>query len=94
MGFMKLQDEQSVIVRTQTCQNVSSDNCNRDYVEVHSESAAGPLLGHFCGSAVPSNVTVGNKLWIKFRSDDRGTTGGGFVAEYNLRECSIIFKRW
>lgn len=63
-----------------------SDNCNRDYVEVHSESASGPLLGHFCGSAVPSNVTVGNKLWIKFRSDERGTTGGGFIAEYNLRE--------
>ena len=72
-----------------------SDNCNRDYVEIHGESAAGPLLGHFCGGAVPSNVTVGNKLWIKFRSDDRGTTGGGFIAEYNLREykSSLILIR-
>ena len=66
----------------------SSDHCNRDYVEVHSGSAGGPLLGHFCGggNAVPANVTVGERLWIKFRSDDRGTTGGGFIAEYNLRE--------
>ena len=63
-----------------------SDHCNRDYVEIHGDSPEGPLLGHFCGNSVPANITVGNSLWIKFRSDGQGAAGGGFVAEYSLRE--------
>ena len=61
-----------------------SQGCNKDYVEVHRDSAEGPLVGHFCGGEVPSNLTVGNTLWIKFNSDGDGT-GGGFVAQYTLR---------
>ena len=62
-----------------------SDNCNRDYVEVHRESAEGTLLGHFCGNLVPTNLTVAEKLWIKFNSDATNTAGG-FMAQYNLRK--------
>ena len=62
-----------------------SDNCNRDYVEIHRDSAEGPILGHFCGNSIPANVTTAEKLWIKFNSDS-ANTAGGFIAHYNLRE--------
>ena len=67
-----------------------SDNCNRDYVEVHRESAEGTLLGHFCGNSVPTNLTVADKLWIKFNSDATNTAGG-FMAQYNLRKKKTYF---
>ena len=65
-----------------------SDNCNRDYVEIHRDSAEGPVLGHFCGNAIPANVTTAEKLWIKFNSDSTNTAGG-FIAQYNLRELTL-----
>ena len=65
-----------------------SDNCNRDYVEIHRDSAEGPILGHFCGNAIPANVTTAEKLWIKFNSDS-ANTAGGFIAQYNLRELTL-----
>ena len=66
-----------------------SDNCNRDYVEIHRDNAEGPILGHFCGTSVPSNVTYAEKLWIKFNSDS-ANTAGGFIAQYNLRKIPLI----
>nr|XP_042896535.1 cubilin [Parasteatoda tepidariorum] len=60
-----------------------SDYCNNDYVEIHENDAAGPLIGKYCGHRIPSNVTAARKLWIKFRSDDIGTDSG-FLANYEL----------
>lgn len=61
-----------------------SDDCNRDYVEVHQESMEGPLIGHFCGDQIPvSNITTESKLWVKFNSDQQGMAGG-FTAFYSL----------
>ncbi len=54
-------------------------------MEIHSESADGPLIGRFCGNQIPTNLTAANKLWVKFNSDREGT-GNGFIAQYNLRE--------
>lgn len=61
----------------------SSPNCNNDYVEIHENGPTGPLLGHYCGSTIPSNVTHGEKLWVKFRSNEQDTATG-FVAFYTL----------
>ena len=65
---------------------VETDNCHSDYVDVYENGPGDTLLGSFCGSNIPSNITVGNKLWIKFNSGATTTaTGGGFIAEYNLQ---------
>lgn len=58
--------------------------CNGDYVEIRANDGGGELLGHFCGSTLPSNITAANKLWIKFRSD-ADSTAPGFIADYSLR---------
>ena len=63
----------------------TSDHCNLDYVEVHEEGAEGRLLGHFCGSDIPANITASHRLWVKFRSDAMGTAAG-FIADYALSE--------
>uniref|UniRef100_UPI00398F64EE cubilin n=1 Tax=Pristiophorus japonicus TaxID=55135 RepID=UPI00398F64EE len=48
-----------------------STNCALDYLEIRDGSAAGQLLGHFCGSTLPANYTsiMGHILWVKFVSD-------------------------
>ena len=58
------------------------DLCNHDFVEVREGGAGGPLLGRFCGLTVPTNITVGNNLWVKFRSNE-AIPGQGFRAEFN-----------
>ena len=63
----------------------AGDYCNEDYVEVRKDSAIGPLIGVYCGSDIPSNVTAAAKLWVKFRSTGAGTAKG-FVADYSLCE--------
>ena len=62
-----------------------SENCNRDYVEIHEGGPEGRLLLHSCGSDVPTEAVVASssKLWIKFNSDNGGV-GRGFLAEYSL----------
>lgn len=62
-----------------------SESCNMDYLEVHSGSEEGPLLGHFCGSQVPGQVLEAERLWIKFNSDVSGSRSG-FLAYYSLGE--------
>ena len=60
-----------------------SDFCNGDYLEIRSRNASGTLLGHYCGSQIPANITAANKLWIKFRSDE-DTASAGFILDYTL----------
>ncbi|XP_050407117.2 cubilin, partial [Patella vulgata] len=60
----------------------SSPSCVSDYVEIRQVNAAGSLIGRYCGSSIPSNVTTANGIWMKFRSNNL-TTGTGFVGEYN-----------
>lgn len=56
--------------------------CNYDYLEVRETSPSGRLIGRYCGSEIPSNITAVNVLWLKFRSDS-SATGVGFMAQYN-----------
>ncbi len=60
-----------------------SDFCNSDFVEIHENDASGPLLGHFCGNEIPTNISAAEKLWILFRSDADGQAPG-FMADYSL----------
>ncbi|XP_028815099.1 cubilin [Denticeps clupeoides] len=52
--------------------------CAFDYLEVRNGSADGaPLLGKFCGSALPSPVFPGsNQLFLRFKSDFTDTRNG------------------
>lgn len=65
--------------------------CNEDYVEVREQDSVGPILGIFCGSNLPKNVTTGSSLWIKFRSNSIGSAKG-FTAdfEYGLSNIYIL----
>lgn len=46
------------------------------------DSSESPLLGKFCGSSLPENVTSsGNTLWMRFKSDS-SVQGDGFVAYF------------
>lgn len=61
--------------------------CNEDYVEIRHKDADGDLLGLYCGDDLPTNVTVSDSIWIKFRSDLSGTAKG-FVADYTLSKLN------
>ncbi|XP_077300380.1 cubilin homolog [Arctopsyche grandis] len=58
-----------------------SDNCDKDYLEIRENNGTGNILGIYCGDTVPTNVTIGNNLWIKFSGDSDGSHTG-FIAEY------------
>ncbi|KAI5725404.1 hypothetical protein M8J77_014895 [Diaphorina citri] len=58
-----------------------SDKCNEDYVEIREADAQGKLLGVYCSSQVPLNVSVDAAFWIKFKSNGVGTATG-FTADY------------
>ncbi|XP_070174131.1 cubilin-like [Littorina saxatilis] len=55
----------------------SSSGCTNDYVEIRTGGASGHLVGRFCGSSSPTNLTAASSLWIKFRSNS-AVTGQGF----------------
>ncbi|XP_029345465.1 cubilin isoform X2 [Acyrthosiphon pisum] len=63
--------------------------CNEDYVEVREGDSIGPVLGIFCGPNLPSNVTSGSTLWVKFRSNSVGSAKG-FTADFKY--VSKIYK--
>ena len=62
--------------------NVTLD-CSMDleYFEVREGNRTSPLLGLFCGNQLPSQVSRGHSLWVKFRSNAQGA-GGGFRAQF------------
>ncbi|KAL5234243.1 hypothetical protein ACI65C_001653 [Semiaphis heraclei] len=55
--------------------------CNEVYVEVREGDSIGPVLGTFCGSNLPSNITSGSTLWVKFRSNSL-SSAKGFTADF------------
>lgn len=60
----------------------SSTHCNEDYLEVRENNGIGKLLGVFC-SENPETLESNKTLWIKFKSDGKGTASG-FRADYVL----------
>jgi len=55
--------------------------CNEVYLEVREKNASGPLLGTFCDSTPPNNIS-GSSLWLKFRSSSSGSAKG-FTADFH-----------
>lgn len=45
-------------------------NCSLDYLEIREGNATGQLIGRFCGTTLPANLTsvIGHILWVKFVS--------------------------
>lgn len=67
----------------------TSDDCNDDYLEIREQNSFGKLLGTFCGSDIPSNITTKSNMWLLFNSANRtagtsGVTETGFLATYTL----------
>lgn len=60
-----------------------SEDCTQDYVEVRENNGGGPLLGIYCGTNIPTNTTSASKLYIKFRSDNMGSSRG-FLIKYGF----------
>ncbi|PVD35988.1 hypothetical protein C0Q70_02958 [Pomacea canaliculata] len=60
----------------------ASDSCNNDYLEARQNDNNGLLLGRWCGTNIPTNVTAMNKVWVKFVSNDQ-ITGVGFMGNWN-----------
>lgn len=58
-----------------------SSNCANDFLEVREVDENGALMGRFCGSTPPSNLTIGTTAWVRFQSDSTGTAAG-FVSTY------------
>uniref|UniRef100_A0A182SAV1 CUB domain-containing protein n=1 Tax=Anopheles maculatus TaxID=74869 RepID=A0A182SAV1_9DIPT len=67
----------------------STDDCNGDYLEVREQYENGPLLGDFCGNQIPTNLTVANSFWVKFRSNE-ADVAKGFLAGYSYDMLSEI----
>ncbi|KAM6953504.1 cubilin [Aplochiton taeniatus] len=72
-----------------------SSNCDNDFLEIREGTSEGPLVGVFCGSALPSNYTsvIGHVLWIKFRSD-ASVSGAGFRATFSHLYGNDISGTW
>lgn len=65
-------------------------SCNYDYVELREGDVHGRLIGRYCGTRFPGNLTAANGLWIKFRSDVYGS-GTGFLAEFNTSKFNYLY---
>ncbi|KAJ8975808.1 hypothetical protein NQ317_013739, partial [Molorchus minor] len=67
---------------------IQSDNCNTDYLEIRKINASGKLLGVYCGTNKPENLTHEGSLWMLFKGSklDPGSTisANGFIGEYLL----------
>ncbi|KAG7199007.1 hypothetical protein KM043_013159 [Ampulex compressa] len=59
-----------------------SENCDLDYLEIRENDGIGKLIGIYCGTEI-ANVMSSSSLWIKFKSDNGGTSKG-FLGEYNF----------
>ncbi|GFS18555.1 suppressor of tumorigenicity 14 protein homolog [Elysia marginata] len=72
-------------------------SCIYDFLEVyeikstHAHIENKKLLGRFCGSTLPGNITsAGERLEVKF-SSDRMVTGKGFEIEFTVSEVDEAF---
>lgn len=56
----------------------NSPSCNYDFIRVRDGGDdTVPVLGKYCGKVAPNpKMSTGNKLYIRFRSDDRQTKKG------------------
>ncbi|KAI4901361.1 hypothetical protein NFI96_001298 [Prochilodus magdalenae] len=70
----------------------TQDVCEFDYVEVHDSANAGDgnVLGRFCGSSLPGDLTsTGPAMTVVFVADE-GVADSGFYASYQVISLSEI----
>ena len=62
----------------------------REYglLQIREQRRSGRLLGHFCGSTAPTNVSSTGTMYVRFHSNSAGTSAG-FLAEFALGERSM-----
>ncbi|XP_068906568.1 cubilin-like isoform X2 [Tenebrio molitor] len=68
---------------------LESDHCNTDYLEIRQNNGTGKLLGTFCGTDLPTNISNVGSLWIylktsRMEGDVSTVSAKGFYAEYIL----------
>lgn len=67
---------------------VTSDSCERDYLEIRSTNSTGNILGIFCGNSLPNSISHNSSLWMLFESKsvdgEDATTGKGFMVQYTM----------
>lgn len=63
--------------------------CNEDYVEVRENDSFGNILGVYCGRNLPTNITIGSSLWIRFRSNSIDSAKG-FTANFKYGNNIIL----
>ncbi|XP_031795774.1 cubilin [Sarcophilus harrisii] len=65
-----------------------SPNCTSSYLEVRDGGDSNaPVLSKFCGSSLPgSQLSSGDMVYLRFRSDD-SSTNVGFKVKYSLAVC-------
>ncbi|XP_045491488.1 LOW QUALITY PROTEIN: cubilin homolog [Colias croceus] len=66
-----------------------SDRCNEDYLEIRENDGAGTLLGVYCGDEIPTNITKGARIYLKFHSDNK-EAGNGFLLHYGISHYNEI----
>ncbi|XP_060075561.1 cubilin-like [Ylistrum balloti] len=72
-----------VMVSFSTFTLEDSPSCNFDYLELREGDVNGNLIGRYCGTNIPSNLTSYQGLWMKFRSDETpGPNSVGFLGQY------------
>ena len=61
-----------VALKFQSFEIENHDNCVYDYLEVRDgHEPNSPLIGVYCGYSIPEDIkSTGNKMWIKFVSDN------------------------
>ena len=61
-----------VALKFQSFEIENHDNCVYDYLEIRDgHESTSPIIGVYCGYTVPEDIkSTGNKMWIKFVSDN------------------------
>ena len=60
----------------------NTDGCNRDYVEIRDGRDQSVSLGRYCGQSIPTNVSVAQSMYVRFRSDAANQLSG-FTAQFS-----------
>ncbi|KAI8521417.1 Suppressor of tumorigenicity 14 protein [Branchiostoma belcheri] len=84
-------DGKTVSVTFENFNVESHSSCGYDYVALWDgvEDATATYIGSYCGTSLPPSVTsLGNSMWIRFRSDS-SVARPGFKLTYQARAPSV-----
>ena len=81
-----------VALKFQSFEIENHDNCVYDYLEIRDgHEPTSPLIGVYCGYNIPEDIkSSGNKMWIKFVSDN-SVQKAGFSALF-MNGTTVIIR--